>query len=225
MVAPAAGITHDLTRLTRGRQLGVTRLGALALVGLLAACAHHGTLNGSALASPPPGMAGFGPIPPGQQVESLDVNLWNTSSGPLRLLRVTVAGEGVGAVGRILKMEIAPTRVVDVGADKVPDGEWVTYPPVAFFETRCNVQQLLPLDDHVLAPNAQVRVAMLLQAVRPGSFKFTGANVHYEIGGTTYVQSIANGVSFSVRADAPKRQISKLEQPCVAQTTVLPMGR
>jgi hypothetical protein len=220
------GIVHDVGRAVRRVRRRECCAGALALlVVLLAACAHHaGTLEGSALASPPPGLAGFGPIPPGQQVESLDVGLWNTSGRSLRLDRVTVSGQGVGTVGQILKMEIAPTRVVDVGTNKVPDGEWVTYPPVAFFENRCNVQTLSPLVGYLLAPDAQVRVAMLLKAGSPGLFKFTSVDVYYRSDGTSYVQSIANGTKFSVQMGAPRRQISQLEQPCVQLTTVLPMG-
>lgn len=192
---------------------------------LATGCLHGGPPEGSALVVPPPGLAGFGPIPPNQQIESLDVDLQNASSLPVRLVEVIVEGTGIGEVGRILNMEIAPTRVVDVGTDTIPDGEWVTYPPVAFFENRCNVQQLLPLRGYVLRPNSAVRVALRLQALEPGIFEFTSVDVRYEADGKSYRQIIANGLKFTVRSGVPSRKVSPIERPCLSHTTILPMGR
>lgn len=197
----------------------------MAVVGLAACGRDNGLPQGSALVEPPPGLAGFGPIPPGQQVESLDVELENRrSSQPVTLLGVDVRGRGVGTVGRIVRMEAAPVPNQEVGSYWVPDGEWVTYPPVAFFRHRCRVQRLLPMHGYVLQPTARIRVAMTLEGVRVGTFKFTGVQVRYSLNGVEYVQTVRIGVTFSVRKGAKRRWISPGERPCLSHTTVLPRG-
>src|SRR4051794_13172391 len=100
-----------------------------------AACSHGSPKTGSALPIYPSGLSGFGPIPPGQQVESLDVEFENVTSAPITLLGVTVRGRGIGSVGRIRRMEAAPEPNVDIGTDWIPSGEWVTYPPVSSWST------------------------------------------------------------------------------------------
>ncbi|HVM66867.1 MAG TPA: hypothetical protein VMU14_18510 [Acidimicrobiales bacterium] len=88
-------------------------LGSLVVVLVLCAVACGGGA-GSALATPNGHfLNGFGPIPPGQEVESLDVDLWNTSNVEVRMLSIQVDGQGVGTVGRIVRMEVgsAPALV------------------------------------------------------------------------------------------------------------------
>jgi hypothetical protein len=140
------------------------------------------------------------------------------------LLGVGVHGRGVGTVGKIVRMEAAPVPNQEVGSYWVPDGEWVTYPPVAFFRHRCGVQRLLPLHGFVLQPRARIRVAMTLEGVRDGTFKFTGVQARYSLNGVEYVQTVLNGVTFTVKKGAKPRWISPGERPCLSHTTVLPKG-
>ena len=106
------------------------------------------------------------------------------ADGPaaVTLLGVRVTGGGVGTVGRIIRMQAAPIPESDVGTDWVPNGEWVTDPPVevdAPGSTLCDVQRLAPLNGYVLRPQARVRIAMLLEAETPGVFHFGGVRVRY----------------------------------------------
>ena len=196
----------------------------LAFVGTTACGSDNGLPQGSALVDPPPGLAGFGPIPPGQQVESLDVQLQNRSSQPVTLLGVDVRGRGVGGVGKIVRMEVAPVPNQEVGSYWVPDGEWVTYPPVVLLKHHCRVQRLLPLRGYVLQPRARIRVAMTLEGRRDGTFKFNGVEVRYSFNGVEYVQTVQIGVTFTVQKGAKPRWISPGERPCLSRTTVLPKG-
>jgi hypothetical protein len=184
--------------------------------------------TGKALAMPDGWVtSGFGPIPPGQQVESLDVELQNTSAISLTVVGVRIVGRGVGTVGRVVRMEAAPIPEVDVGTDWVPNGEWVTYPPVAEASPEsaiCDVQRLVPLRGYVLRPGARIRIAMLLHALAPGVFQFSGVTARYSQNGATRGEYLTNGVRFTVTAHAIPRQVSQLEQPCLSRTTILPTG-
>jgi len=180
--------------------------------------------RGSALARALPGYASFGPIPPGQQVESLDVDVQNASSRPVTLLGVSVSGPGVGAVGRIVRMQIAPIPNTDAGTNWIPDGEWVTYPPADLIQHTCRVQRLLPLRGYTLAPEARARLAMTLEALRPGLFAFRSVLVRYSTRGEQFVQRIPLGTRFTVADAAPPRPVSRFERPCVSKTGTLPRG-
>ena len=56
------------------------------------------------------------------------------------------------------------------------------------------VQRLLPLHGFVLQPRLRIRVAMTLEGVRDGTFKFTGVQARYSLNGVEYVQTVLNGV-------------------------------
>jgi len=183
---------------------------------------------GTALAKPNGSFTnGFGPIPPGQQVESLDIELQNASAVPITVLGVRVVVMGVGTVGRIVRMQAAPIPETDVGTDWVPNGEWVTDPPVmeaGLGSSVCNVQRLARLRGYVLRPGARIRIAMLLEALRPGVFQFRGVTARYSQKGAIYGEYLTNGVRFTVTEHAAPRQVSRGEQPCLSRTSVLPMG-
>jgi hypothetical protein len=65
---------------------------------------------------------------------------------------------------------------------------------------------------------------MLLEAVRQGTFEFDRVTARYAQNGTTYEQPVAQGVRFTVAQGAFPRQVSDLENPCLAGTSVLPTG-
>jgi len=196
----------------------------LPLALLVGACGSNsgGQPQGSALVRPATGYASFGPIPPGQQVEALDVDLQSRSSQPVKLTAVTVDGRGVGTVGKVVREEIAPIPNADTGTNWVPDGDWVTYPPADLIRHTCRVQQLFPLKGYTLMPQARVRVAMTLQALSPGQFAFTSVLVHYRVQGVQYVQRIPLGTKFAVRSGVAPRRVSEFERPCVSKSSVLP---
>ena len=190
---------------------------------LLAGACRSGPGGGSALTPEIPGYVSFGPMPPGQQVEALDVELQSRSSQPVKLISVMATGPGVGTVGKIVREEIAPVPNTDTGTNWVPDGDWVTYPPAGLLGHTCRVQQLFPLKGYVLRPRgARVRVAMTLQAVRPGRFGFTSVLVRYSVGGHLYDQRITLGTKFTVQRGVPPRAVSEFERPCVSRVSVLP---
>ncbi len=200
----------------------------LALVAsvILSACGSSGPDTGTALAPPIAALAGFGPIPPGQQVESLEVELQNASNAPITILGVRIQGQGVGTVARVVRMEAAPIPEGDNGTRYwVPNAEWVTYPPVDQLDGVCHVQRLLPLRGYVLDPGERIRVAMLLEAEQPGIFQFPSVTASYRTLDGDFQQVLPIGLRFGVSAGATRRAMAPGEKPCLSRTSVLPMGR
>ncbi|MGH2653328.1 MAG: hypothetical protein ACRDHV_03120 [Actinomycetota bacterium] len=176
----------------------------------------------------------MGAMPPGYQWILMSAFLWNTSSEPIRLARVSLTGAFSSSV-TVVRMEIArlpgtharhPPYERNLGV--VPGGLYVTYPPTVKERGEpCHVQELHPLSGYLLGRDQEARVLVWLRAVTPGPFRIDGHLVVYEQGGREYQQllrvgaqgRIEEGASWSVLEEDP------LETACSDRPGVRALNR
>ena len=188
-----------------------------ALLLALAACQSGAAPEGTAIQPVPVTWDKFVPVPPGQEMGVLDVDLLNQSSSPVTLTSVAVSGPGVGTIGRILRVEIAP---VD-HTSNVDSALFETDPPAEAFEGGvCRVQRLYPVRGFKLAPGALVRVWVVIRFERAGFFRLDGYRVTY-VASRTVQQWLPYSFQTSVQAGANPHGPEKYEQPCLRMTTPL----
>lgn len=165
---------------------------------------------------------GIPPVPPGEQWVLMIAFLRNVTPTTVRLDSVRIGGPGVGGVVRAVKIEIAPLGRSEA-YDWVPGGTYKTYPPAALLpdRVRCSVQTLVPVNGYELAPGAEARVAVLLEAVGSGRFRITEHVISYEQDGVEYVQSQPVGIVGRVVDGADPMRLAG-QRPCADLTGILP---
>lgn len=177
---------------------------------------------GTALRPPvSPARWAIGAVPPGYEWILMSAFLWNTSSDPIRLSRVSLTGTFSSSV-TVVRTEIArlpgtharhPPYERNLGV--VPGGLYVTYPPA--LKQRgdpCHVQELRPVSGYVLRPDQEARVMVWLRAVAPGRFHVDGHLVVYEQGGREQQQLMRVGIKGRVEEGGRGLDEDPLETAC-----------
>jgi len=132
----------------------------------------------------------------------MDPMLRNESSGPIVIKDIRLAGDGVGSVVKVVKVEIAPGS--DDPSQYTSGGIFYSYPPAQQMESgECAVQRLFPVDGYVLPPAtggipALAHVMILMEAVAPGSFHVTSDVVTYQQGASERQAALGYGLRGAV---------------------------
>jgi hypothetical protein len=142
---------------------------------------------------------------------------------------VSFPGRGVGSVIRIVQVEIGPSIAGKIPRSQitkgVPGGAYQTDPPVAWWApTRsCGRQVLDPVRGYVLPPRGIARVWVVIEASRPGRYKF-GHVLHYVQAGHQYQEVVQEVVHGRVDPHAPYIPVDPTEQYCLKsmKTRLLP---
>jgi hypothetical protein len=172
---------------------------SVALIGATVLCAigctssrgsvHAGTAIGQDYAT----TIGSPPIRPGTELGWLYVYLDNTSKSTLLINSVAISGPGIGTVVRPAEVKVAPLRsglhhyYVMNGT---PGGTYMTDPPVAGYSAHCHKQALFPVAGFRMTPGSQVRIYVVLRALRPGKYAVPSQVIYYAAQGVNYRQSM-----------------------------------
>ena len=159
-------------------------------------------------------------MPPGQELGVLDLSLVNRSANPVILSRIATPGTGVGTVGVITQVSIAPWKY---GA-RVISALYGTNPPVSITQHGCVKQALYPVKGYRLAPRASAQVWVVIRFERPGAFKINGYSVTYASSGATYTQWFPYSFVTTIQVGATPQPLNKAERPCVRLTHLLSQG-
>jgi hypothetical protein len=138
------------------------------------------------------------------------------------LQSVSFPGRGVGTVVRIVQTEIGPSIAGKIPPSQITKGvpgAYRTDPPVSWWPpTRtCGKQVLDPVRGYVLPPRGIARVRVVLQAIRPGRYRF-GHVLHYTQSGRQYQEVIQEVVHGHVASHAPYIPVDSTEKTCLKRT-------
>lgn len=116
----------------------------------------------------------------------------NSSASTITVDSVSLKGPGIGTVIRPVKIEMAPLRFGknDYARDATPEALYNTDPPVFFFQNRCNKQALFRLRGFKMTAGSEVRVWIVLRALRPGKWVIPRHVIFYTMDGSKYRQAI-----------------------------------
>jgi hypothetical protein len=160
--------------------------------------------DGHALAQDPPTSIGDKPIRPGTEIGLLDLYFDNDGDSTVTITSVGITGAGIGTVIRPIEMRIAPLRFGRHRYERnaTPSSLYTSEPPVLFYGIRCHRQALFPVGGYRMTPGSQVRVWIVLRALRPGKWAIPRHVVYYTAGGSRYRQAIPLREYGSVTAHA-----------------------
>jgi hypothetical protein len=159
------------------------------------------------------------PVPPGQRFAIMLAPVVSGTATPITLQSVHLTGAGVGSVVRVISVSAGPDRPP---GQATPEGTFDSEPPVWHVDgQRCIVQRLEPLHGLVLQHAQEVRLYVVLQALRPGRLQNTGYQVTYTVNGTTYTQDIPVGYTTWVRAGVSPRKPEPPERACISHSHLL----
>jgi hypothetical protein len=183
----------------------------------LAGCSRGGFQAGHAFTHDFPISTGAKPIRPGTEIGLLDLYLDNGTSSTVVINSIGISGPGAGTVIRPVKVEIAPLRFGRRNYEKnaVPSALYSTDPPVFFYGRKCHKQALFPAKGYRMTPGSQVRVWIVLRALRPGKWVIPDHVVNYAADGTRYRQVIPLREHGSVAAHATYIPPDWAEAKCV----------
>ena len=165
------------------------------------------------------------PIRTGQQFGLMVGFLRNVAGDPITVRAVAFGGAvGITRVLQVTDTYIAPLPRKPGATDFTPGGLWRTFPPAMRLpgQSRCNVQRLEPVDGFVLEPDAEARVLILFDPVRPGRFRFDSHVITYELDGQTFRQALTVGMRGTVSDSNPGVSLSDSQRACLHHTTLLP---
>jgi hypothetical protein len=170
----------------------------------LGGCGQAGVRDGHALGQDFPISTGDKPIRPGTEIGLLDVYFENGSSSTVTITSVGITGLGIGTVIRPVEVRIAPLRFGRHRYEKnaTPSSLYTSDPPVLFYGTRCHRQALFPVKGYRMPPGSQVRVWIVLRALRPGKWVIPRHVIYYTVGGSRYRQAVPLREYGSVTAHA-----------------------
>ncbi len=196
----------------------------VASVALAAACdapATH-TAKGTALVRGTVFTFGLAPIRPGTQLGLLFASLSNRTQSPVVVNSVTLTGQGLGSVIKLVEVKIAP---FETGRRGTPGGAFEVYPPTAYWvgTGTCNQQVLVAVRGFRIPPKGQARVWFRIQGTGPGVFHVKGDVVHYRTNGVSYRQLIPTGYKGSVSKHAPFAPISPEQRRCIKRMHARPL--
>ena len=164
-------------------------------------------------------------VPLGEQWATMNASLHNTSTKPLIIRTLTVAGPGIGSVVRVLDTMIAPIPADHDSLSVTSGGVWRTYPPVQKRGQDCAIQTLEPVEGFVLPPGGVARALLLLEATSVGRFKFKGVEVSYEQDGKAGTELVDFGQEGTVITHGkPVPDLAGSELACAHLARVLPSG-
>jgi hypothetical protein len=189
-----------------------------ALLGV-AGCGHGGIQDGHAFSRDDAIETGDKPIRPGTEIGLLDVYLENGSDSTVVISSVGIRGPGIGTVIRPVEVKIAPLRFGRHRYEKnaTPSSLYTSDPPVVFYGTGCHRQALFPVRGFRMTPGSQVRVWIVLRALRPGKWVIPRHVIYYSVGGTRYQQAIPLREYGSVTAHATYIPPERAQVQCMNQ--------
>ena len=161
---------------------------------------------------------GSPPIRPGTEMGWLYVYLDDASKSTLVMNSVGISGLGVGTVVRVAALYIAPLRTGYHNyhiMDATPGGTYMTSPPVNIGGRGCHKQALFPVAGYQMQPGSQVRIYIVLGALRPGKYSVPSEHIYYTIRGVKYRQSTPIRLQGSVAERAPSLRVDPAEAVCV----------
>lgn len=158
----------------------------------LPGCGQEGIQDGHALRQNYPLATGAKPVRPGTELGFLDLYLDNTSSSTVVLSSVGITGPGIGTVARLVQVKIAPLRFGrhTYEEDAVPSSLYSTDPPVNFYGHGCHRQALFAVQGFRMTPGSQVRVWIVIRAMRPGTWTVPQHVIYYTVDGTRFRQPV-----------------------------------
>jgi hypothetical protein len=190
-----------------------------ASLALAATTCHRGPAPpepGHAFAEAVPSWAGLDPVKPGTQWILLFAFLRNDSSEPATLRGVKLSGKGLGDVVEMIGAEAAPLPPLVDERSYTPGGIYVTDPPaINLFDDACNKQTLLPLKGFLVPPGGELRLAIFLRAVAPGSYNLRRHIVEYEQSSQRFVQEMAVGTRGAVSSDGRPVPLEPAQRKCL----------
>ncbi|HEX7993640.1 MAG TPA: hypothetical protein VF506_06930 [Streptosporangiaceae bacterium] len=140
----------------------------------------------------------------------------NKTESPLVISSITLTGQGVGSVIKLVEVKIAP---IETGRKGVPGGTFEVYPPteVWVLTGKCNQQVLVPVPGFRLPPKGQARVWFRIEGAGPGAFNIKGDVVRYRMNGLSYRQLIPTGYKGSVSKHARFEPVDPDQARCLKQ--------
>jgi len=191
-------------------------IGATILSGCIAAAQA-----GTAIQEPYATSIGAKPIRPGTELGWLYLYLDNTSKSALVITAVGVRGPGVGTVVRPVEVKVAPLRSGFHHyyiLNGTPGGQYMTDPPVNIGGKGCHKQALFPVRGYRMTPGSQVRIYIVLRALRPGRYAVPFQVIDYTQHRVRYRQSMPVRFWGSVADNARRIPMDPAEAVCVRPT-------
>lgn len=147
--------------------------------------------------------------------------LENASKDTLVISAVGIAGPGIGTVARAIEVKVAPLRSGyhhSFSATATPGGTYETQPPVFGYKAVCWKQTLLPVPGYRMTPGSQVRIYIVLKAVRPGQYSLPSEVIYYTLHAVRYKQVMPIRLWGSVADHARILPIPLGETNCLRRT-------
>jgi hypothetical protein len=118
---------------------------------------------------------------------------------------------------------VQSVRVVPTmgGLHAIPEGLYVTNPPVYHVAGACHIAVVRPLRGFRVAPGVRVRLYVVFHAIGAGRYDTPRITVGYSADGSTYTQTLPIEHGGSVSQAAKPIRPAKWEKPCLEGTTAL----
>jgi hypothetical protein len=203
------------------RSRAAARASIVLLLAMLAAGCAEGERSIPVFTRTADDSLGFRPLPPGTRYGLLFLFLENRSDSAVAILDVELRGTGLDREVRVIRTDAMRSRG---GRGSLPSGTYLTDPPAWYSsdERACHVGRLEPLAGFVLGPQGEMRVWLVVELVRPGTYEITGFTVRYRLGDSVGHQTLPTGFEGVVKEGATEVKLEPDERRCLSETTLIP---